>query len=135
MCIHFFASDYILSYFTNPVHCIEKINRNMTFVRRKHQRLFILIVILTISFLFINWLSDNVLAGEILKIVAPSFYKWQQKGSRIAWFERIAKEKNVPLHVASGWTYLSEDQFNSMFKRAILPIFWKVHCCAKFLFF
>ena len=120
MCIHFFASDYILSYFTNPVHCIEKINRNMTFVRRKHQRLFILIVILTISFLFINWLSDNVLAGEILKIVAPSFYKWQQKGSRIAWFERIAKEKDVPLHVASGWSYLSEDQFNSMFKIYIM---------------
>ena len=67
MCIRFFASDYILSYFTNPVHCIEKINRNMTFVRRKHHRLFILIVILTILFLFINWLSDNVLAGEILK--------------------------------------------------------------------
>ena len=95
----------------------------MIFVKRKHQRLFILIVILTISFLLINWLSDNVLAGEILKIVAPSFYKWQQKGSRIAWFERIAKEKDVPLHVASGYTYLSEDQYNSMFK-----IYIKITC-------
>ena len=124
--VEFTAVD-ILSYFTNPVHCIEKINRNMIFVKRKHQRLFILIVILTISFLLINWLSDNVLAGEILKIVAPSFYKWQQKGSRIAWFERIAKEKDVPLHVASGWTYLSEDQFNSMFKIYIKITCWGSH--------
>ena len=80
---------------------------------RRKQKVFLLIVTFTILFLLMNWYSDNVLGGEILKIIAPSFHKWQQKGSRVAWFQRLATDKKVPLHVASGWNYLSEDQYNS----------------------
>ena len=82
---------------------------------RKQQKSKVAVLISTIIvlFLLINWFSDNVLIGEILKVVLPSFYKWQQKGARVAWFQRLAEEKDVPLHVASGWNYVSEDQYNS----------------------
>ena len=81
-----------------------------------------------------------------MKIFAPNFYKWQQKGSRIAWFDRIAKEKDVPLHAASGWSYLSEDQYNSMFSIYIsklmlkrpslvnLPIYFTMFNVRSFIF-
>ena len=66
---------------------------------------------------------------------APNFYKWQQKGSRIAWFDRIAKEKDIPLHAASGWSYLSEDQYNGMFSIYVHQIFlFKIYAQkAKFI--
>ena len=87
----------------------------MIHVRRKHQRrLFILIIFLAALFLLANWYSDNVVAGEILKVIAPDFYKKDQKNQRINWFDRLAKEEGKSLHVAAGWNYLTEDQFNGM---------------------
>ena len=66
-------------------------------------------------FLVINLFSDNVLAGEILKVMAPDFYKKDQQNQRLNWFNRLAKEEGESLHVAAGWNYLTEDQFNGRY--------------------
>ena len=84
-------------------------------LRRKHkERILILIISLVAFFLVINWYSDNVLVGEILKVIAPDFYKKDQQNQRLNWFNRLAKEEGNSLHVAAGWNYLTEDQFNGM---------------------
>ena len=86
----------------------------LCFRRQNNKRVIILIICTTIVFLVINWFSDNVLAGEILKVIAPNSYKKGQKDSRIYWFDKLAKEEDIPIHVASGWSYLSEEQYESM---------------------
>ena len=83
--------------------------------RRKHKkRILILIISLALLFLVVNWYSDNVLAGEILKVIAPEFYKKDQQSQRLNWFNRLAKEEGKSLHIAAGWSYLTDDQFNGI---------------------
>ena len=48
-------------------------------------------------------MSPNLYAG----------FKQRQKESRIAWFENLAQEQEVPLHAASGWGYMSREEYNS----------------------
>ena len=84
-------------------------------LRRKHKkRILILIISLVAFFLVMNWYSDNVLAGENLKVIAPEFYKKDQQSHRLNWFNRLAKEEGKSLHIAAGWSYLTDDQFNGI---------------------
>ena len=50
------------------------------------------------------------MAGEILKVIAPEFYKKDQQSQRLNWFNRLAKEEGKSLHIAAGWSYLTDDQ-------------------------
>ena len=59
-------------------------------LRRKHKkRILIITISLAALFLVVNWYSDNVLAGEILKVIAPDFYKKDQQNQRLNWFDRL----------------------------------------------
>ena len=86
----------------------------LCFRKQNNKRIAIIIISMITLFLVINWFSDNVLAGEIFKVIAPNSYKKGQKDSRIYWFDKLAKEDGLPIHVASGWSYLSEEQYESM---------------------
>ena len=87
----------------------------LCFRKQNNKRIAIIIISMITLFLVINWFSDNVLAGEIFKVIAPNSYKKGQKDSRIYWFDKLAKEEGLPIHVASGWSYLSEEQYESMY--------------------
>ena len=83
-------------------------------ISKTNKRIAILIISTITLFLVINLFSDNVLAGEIFKVIAPNSYKKGQKDSRIYWFDKLAKDEGLPIHVASGWSYLSEEQYEGM---------------------
>ena len=86
----------------------------LCFRKQNNKRIAILIISTITLFLVINLFSDNVLAGEIFKVIAPNSYKKGQKDSRIYWFDKLAKDEGLPIHVASGWSYLSEEQYEGM---------------------
>lgn len=65
-------------------------------------------------FIVLNWKSDNKLIGAIIKFFAPRSYKYLMQQSRLSWFSGLALDQDLPLHVASGWNYLSETQFNEI---------------------
>ena len=55
--------------------------------------------------------------GSYIKLVSPSLYtgfKQREQKSRLSWFEDLAQGKEVPLHAASGWGYMSREEYNSM---------------------
>jgi ubiquinone/menaquinone biosynthesis C-methylase UbiE len=58
-----------------------------------------------------------LVVGNAIKVLSPTYYerfkKWQQE-SRLAWFEDVAQNNELPLHAASGWGYMSELQYNEM---------------------
>lgn len=86
----------------------------MKFLRYK-KLLFIKVTILSILiFILANWISDNKLIGGLISIIAPKAYKYLMQKSRLSWFSNLALDQDLPLHVASGWNYLSESEFNEI---------------------
>ena len=76
---------------------------------------FIKVTILSILiFILANWISDNKLIGGLISIIAPKAYKYLMQKSRLSWFSKLALDQDLPLHVASGWNYLSESEFNEI---------------------
>jgi len=58
-----------------------------------------------------------VLAGNAIKKISPRLYeKFRefQQSNRLKWFEGIALDDNKSLHAASGWGYLTIDQYNEI---------------------
>ena len=53
----------------------------LCFRKQNNKRIVILIISTITLFLVINWFSDNVLVGEIFKVIAPNSYKKGQKDS------------------------------------------------------
>ena len=43
-----------------------------------------------------------------------SIYRKDQQSQRLNWFNRLAKEEGKSLHIAAGWSYLTDDQFNGL---------------------
>ena len=78
-------------------------------------KIFLAFVIVFLVVCAINYYSDNKLAGNILKTILPNLYKDIKKSSRLAWFNQIAQEVKPNLHSASGWGYLSTEEFNRMY--------------------
>ena len=86
----------------------------MKFLRYK-KLLFIKVTILSILiFILANWISDNKLIGGLISIIAPKAYKYLMQKTRLSWFSNLALDQDLPLHVASGWNYLSESEFNEI---------------------
>jgi len=83
---------------------------------KKHKKLlFIKVMILSILiFILANWISDNKLIGGLISIFAPRAYKYLMQKSRLSWFSDLALDQDLPLHVASGWNYLSESEYNEI---------------------
>ena len=58
-----------------------------------------------------------LIVGKIIKSFSSSAYEvfknWQKR-SRLDWFENIAMQDEIPLHAASGWGYMSEEQYSEM---------------------
>lgn len=90
------------------------------------------LVLAFVVLIFINWLSDNVLIGEVYKVVAFESYKSQQKASRVHWFDQLAIEKAQDLpHQAAGWEYLTESQFNGKSSRNLISLISHPVCFQK----
>ena len=77
--------------------------------------IFAFIIVFLIIVCATNYYSDNEFAGNILKTILPNIYKNIKKSSRLAWFNQIAQEEKPNLHSASGWGYLSTEEFNRMY--------------------
>ena len=106
----------------------------MDFARRKRKLalmviLFLLLMIYPIAYLKSlparnpNW----IMVGNIIKLISPNVYqnfKVKQKGQRLQWFEDLAQQDNIPLHAASGYGYMSEDEYNNMVDQVLqeMPI-------------
>ena len=106
----------------------------MDFARRKRKLalmviLFLLLMLYPIAYLTSlparnpNW----IMVGNIIKLISPNVYqnfKVKQKGHRLQWFEDLAQQDNIPLHAASGYGYMSEDEYNNMVDQVLqeMPI-------------
>ena len=73
------------------------------------------VVVFLFTVCAINYYSDNELAGNVLKTILPNLYRDIKKSSRLAWFNKMAQEEKPNLHSASGWGYLSTEEFNRMY--------------------
>ena len=90
--------------------------------KRLYCSMLISIVFLTsTSIIYLNNLSSKdpkwLIVGQIIKSVSSSYYggfKDWQKRSRIDWFDNIAMKEGIPLHVASGYSYMSEEEYSEM---------------------
>ena len=96
----------------------------MVLIPRGYVRFTLILVItslMTISVVYLIKLPPNDpkwrVVGNGIKIFSRTYYerfkKWQQE-SRLAWFEDVAQNNELPLHAASGWDYMSELQYNEM---------------------
>ena len=90
-----------------------------------------LLVLTLLGGLYLITLPDRdpkwLIIGKTIKLVFPKYYKVfqrSQQDSRLQWFEKVAQNKRIPLHAASGWGYMSEKQYNSMIDHVLqeLPI-------------
>ena len=48
------------------------------------------------------------------KSFVRNFVKYLMQKSRLSWFSGLALDQDLPLHVASGWNYLSESEYNEI---------------------
>ena len=74
-----------------------------------------------ISILHLMSLSSRdptwLIVGNVIKVISPNIYtnfKRRQQEVRQKWFEDVAQDNTVPLHAASGWGYMSEEEYNAM---------------------
>lgn len=95
----------------------------MVFIRQKRCLailvIWALLMIVPIIFLITVPSEDPtwITVGNGIKFISPTSYvyfkRWKQD-DRLQWFEKMAQIETIPLHAASGWGYLSEEEYNSI---------------------
>ena len=103
-------------------------------VRQKYNVRFLLfmasmMIVLVTVYLFSLPARDPkwIAVGNLIKILSPDMYskfKMKQQAHRLHWFDNLAQDNTTLLHVASGYTYMSEKEYNSMLDNVLqeMPI-------------
>ena len=104
---------------------------------RKNKLLVKVVIIVALVFLLVYlvdfFLSDTkgwvrytiIQVGQLVKVLSPTLYKYfksLRQANVLKRFEREAQLDTDTLHVASGWWYLSEEQFNSIVDHVLAQI-------------
>ena len=81
----------------------------------------LVLLLMAISIVYLITLPERdpkwLIIGKYIEFFSPSLYegfKKRQQESRLQWFENVAQKTDIPLHAASGWGYMSEEEYNNM---------------------